>query len=396
MTVWIGFFFAIIVLLILSLKNLGLAMFVGAFILGILTIPESLPTVFLSTITDPSTILLAIIVGLIPIIGETLNKSGQMDNLIRNLRIGKKAFLVISPAIVGVLPMPGGALLSAPLIEKVGKEISNEKKAGLNIWFRHILYLVYPISPAIIISTGVAQVGVYQSIVYLIPILFFSLFLGYFFFIKGPLEKISYKEPFSLMKLVLPLTAILIAPVIDVLIKMNFDLTNKNLSTIIGVTTSLIVAVIIGRINLKTLGKIIFDAKPWNFAFMIFGIMVFLNVFKSSDLLHLIQNSFITKEILFVIAFLLGFGTGRLITPAGIIFPIFLAKFGDIPLSTFALLFFSIFLGYIITPVHPCVSLTIKSLKTNVKDYFKTVLPPTIIALIISFFFLYALSFITV
>ena len=107
MTAWLGFLLAMVALLAISQKNLGVAMFVGAFILGIATAPNSLPAILWSTITDPSTVLLALIVGLIPIIGGTLESSGQMDNLVSNMRIGKKAFLMLSPALVGMLPMPG-------------------------------------------------------------------------------------------------------------------------------------------------------------------------------------------------------------------------------------------------------------------------------------------------
>jgi hypothetical protein len=117
--VWTGFFLALAVLLIVSRKNFAAGMFLGAFILAIFTIPfNEITPPFISAFTDPSTILLAIAVGLIPIIGGTLKDTGQMDNLVKNMRIGKKAFLAVSPALLGMLPMPGGALLSATMIEK--------------------------------------------------------------------------------------------------------------------------------------------------------------------------------------------------------------------------------------------------------------------------------------
>jgi integral membrane protein (TIGR00529 family) len=381
-----------VALLIISQRNLGVAMFVGAFILGVLTIPESLPAVFWSAVTDPSTILLAVVVGLIPIIGGTLKVSGQMDNLVSNMRIGKKAFLMLSPALVGMLPMPGGALLSAPLIEKGGRDVSNEKKAGLNVWFRHILYLVYPLSPALIISAEVAQVDVYQAIPYLVPALFFSLFIGYFFFLRDVAGKMDYEGDFSLKNLLLPLTAILVAPVLVLLIKTFLAMAIKEIATLIAVSVSLLIAAAIGRVRLKKFGEVVLKARPWNFASMMIGIMVFLNVFQSSGIPQLIGTIHITPEILFVIGFLLGFGTGRIITPAGIVFPIFLTRFGAISLPTFAILYFGIFLGYIITPVHPCVSLSVESFKTELKGYFKAVTPPTLIALVVSISALYAMN----
>jgi len=379
-------------LLLVSQKNLGLAMFLGAFILGIFTIPERLLLTMFSCLSNPSTILLAIIVGLIPLIGGIMNETGQIDKLIGNMRIGKKPFLMLSPALVGLLPMPGGALLSAPIVEKAGKGISKEKKAGINVWFRHILYLVYPISANFIVSTAAARIGLYQPIPQLLVVLFFSLFLGYFFFLRGDLGEIEYEKKFSLKDLTLPLVALLVAPLLDALIRAFLILPFNEIGTLLAVMTSLIFAIIIGKTDLRKIRKIMIKAKPWNFAFMMLGIMVFLQVFKNSGILKLFENIPMTPEILYGIAVMLGFMTGRMITPAGIVFPIYLTKFGAISPTTFALIYFGIFLGYVLTPVHPCVSLTSESLEVEIKEYLKTVIPPVAVALFISLLALHLLN----
>jgi len=384
LTEWLGFFLAMAALLMISKRNLGAAMLVGAFILGVFTIPESLPLTVWLCLSDPSTVLLAIIVGLIPLIGETLNETGQMDKLISNMRIGKTPFLMLSPALVGLLPMPGGALLSAPMIEKAGEGISDEKKAGINVWFRHILYLVYPISANLIVSTAAARIELYQPIPYLTIVLLFSLLLGYFFFLRGSSGKLKYEKQFSLKGLILPLTVLLVAPLLDVLIKTFLTLPVKETGTLISVTASLIIAMIFGKTGLKKFYGIVTKAKPWSFAFMMIGIMVFLGVFKHSGILKLFEETPVTPEILFGIAFTLGFITGRVITPAGIVFPIYLTKFGSVSLLTFALIYFGIFLGYVLTPVHPCVSLTAELLKVEIKDYLKALIPPVAVALSVS------------
>jgi len=382
---WVGFFLAIASLLLISSKNLALAMFVGSFILGIFTMgPSQLMVEFWYAISDISTILLAITVGLIPLIGGTLKHTGQMDHLVDNLRIGKKALLAISPALIGMMPMPGGALLSCPLVEKSSKDVLQNVKTGLNVWFRHVLYLIYPLAPALIVSTRVAGLDVYQTVPYLVPFLFFSLALGYIFFLRNVPGKIEYKNEFKLKKLVPPLAVILLAPLIDFSFK--DVLSPEELATLIGVTTSLILALLFGKVQAKALIRIIKDSKPWNFAMMIIGITLFLNVFSASGIPELIVNIEMPAEILCVaIAFLLGFGTGRIVIPAGIVIPMFLTKFGPISSITFAIVYFSIFLGYVITPIHPCVSLTAEFFKVNTKDFLKVMLPPTLIALATSF-----------
>ena len=385
MIAWVGFFLAIASLLLISSKNLALAMFVGSFILGIFTMgPSQLMVEFWYAISDISTILLAITVGLIPLIGGTLKHTGQMDHLVDNLRIGKKALLAISPALIGMMPMPGGALLSCPLVEKSSKDVLQNVKTGLNVWFRHVLYLIYPLAPALIVSTRVAGLDVYQTVPYLVPFLFFSLALGYIFFLRNVPGKIEYKNEFKLKKLVPPLAVILLAPLIDFSFK--DVLSPEELATLIGVTTSLILALLFGKVQAKALIRIIKDSKPWNFAMMIIGITLFLNVFSASGIPELIVNIEMPAEILCVaIAFLLGFGTGRIVIPAGIVIPMFLTKFGPISSITFAIVYFSIFLGYVITPIHPCVSLTAEFFKVNTKDFLKVMLPPTLIALATSF-----------
>ncbi|RLI04454.1 hypothetical protein DRO38_01215 [Candidatus Bathyarchaeota archaeon] len=389
---WLGFLLAMASLLIVSQKNLGLAMFLGAFILGIFMIPERLPLTVLSCLSNPSTILLAIIVGLIPLIGGILNETGQIDKLIRNMRIGKKPFLMLSPALVGLLPMPGGALLSAPIVDKAGRGIPKEKKAGINVWFRHILYLVYPISANFIISTAAARIGLYQPIPQLLIVLLFSLFLGYFFFLRKDTGKIEYEQRFSLKDLLLPLAVLLVAPFLDIMIRGFLNLPVKEIGTLIAVVTSLTLATILGKTDLRRLREITVKAKPWSFAFMIIGILVFLEVFKDSGILELLEEVPMTPETLYGIAFALGFMTGRMITPAGIVFPIYLTKFGAVSPSTFALIYFGIFLGYVLTPVHPCISLTTESLDVELKDYIRAVLPPVAVGLFVGLLALHFLS----
>lgn len=383
---WIGFSLGITVLLIISRKNFAFAMFMGAFILGIpVLLFSEIGTAFISAFIDLATILLALAVGLIPIIGGTLKETGQMDSLVENMRIGKKAFLAVSPALLGMLPMPGGALLSAPMVEKGGKEVPPDKKCGLNVWFRHILFLVYPLSPAMIVSVKIAELDLYQVLVYLAPLFFFSTFLGYFFFLRGIQGKTNYDQGVSLKKLFPPLAVILIAPILDFLIKTFFPTFVPEAATLIGITTSLVLAVVAGGVGARNFGQIAWNSKPWDFAFIIVGMTVFLNVFTNSGIPTLIQTLQITPVILCgVIAFLLGFATGRIQTPALIIIPIFLTKFGALSPPMFALMFFSVFLGYILSPVHPCVSLSAQFFNLEIKDFLKAISPPTLIGVAVS------------
>ncbi|NIP67120.1 DUF401 family protein [Candidatus Bathyarchaeota archaeon] len=404
--VWTSFFFALAILLILSRKNFAIAMFVGALVLAIFTLPPNeIARSFISAFTDPSTILLALAVGLIPIIGGVLKDTGQMDNLVKNLRIGKKAFLAVSPALLGMLPMPGGALLSAPMVEKAGRGVSKAKKFGLNVWFRHILFLIYPLTPALIVSVKIANqellkrsatsipLDFYRVLLYLTPFFLLSTLLGYLFFLHGIQGEIDYEQKPSPEKVLLPLTVILVAPILDFMIKTFLAPSISEAATLIAIASSLTLAVVIGRLESREFVQIAWKSRPWDFAFIIVGMTFFLNVFRISGIPELIQDLQITPVLLcVVIGFLLGFATGRIQTPALIIIPIFVAKDWALSAPVFATMFFSIFLGYVLSPIHPCVSLSGRYFHAEIKNFMKAILPPTSIGLVVSFLLLYIIT----
>ncbi|MFC2099875.1 DUF401 family protein, partial [Candidatus Bipolaricaulota bacterium] len=187
MLTWIGFALSVSLLLVVSRRNLALGMTVAAGVLAFFTLPmHAFGQALENTMTDPSVLLLALIVGLIPLIGGTMEASGQMERLVSNLRIGVRPFLAFAPALLGMLPMPGGALLSAPLIERGAGHIPADVKAAANVWFRHVLLIVYPLGPALIASAKIAGLDVYDAVPYLLVPFALMVVIGYLFLLRRP------------------------------------------------------------------------------------------------------------------------------------------------------------------------------------------------------------------
>lgn len=380
-----AFLLAIAVILVLARKSLPLALFAGSLLLGLLVLsPAEVLTQFLAVIVDPSILLLALAVFIIPLIGGVMEETGQMGHLVKNLRIGKKPFLAFAPALLGMLPMPGGALMSAPLVERAGKEIAGRVKAALNVWFRHILFLIYPLSPSLIASAKIAGIDIYSAVLFLAPFFVFSILLGWWFFLRRVGGKIDYSEKFSLKWLLLPLGVILAAPLIDLILKLVFQPSVAEAATVVAVSTGLFLAFLVGRPGRKKTARIFREMKPWTFSLIIFGMFFFLNVFQSSTLPETIALLPLNDAVLLVfIGAFLGFATGRIVVPVSIVVPIFLAKSAvpSMPLLGFALMYFSVFLGYAISPVHPCVSVSLQYFKSSISEYIKTLALPAAIAL---------------
>ncbi len=66
----------------------------------------------------------------------------------------KKTLFAGLPALIGMLPMPGGAIFSAPLVDSVddNDELFSSEKAAVNYWFRHIWEYWWPMYPGVILA----------------------------------------------------------------------------------------------------------------------------------------------------------------------------------------------------------------------------------------------------
>jgi len=90
------------------------------------------------------TLELAILMTLIFVLAKTMQETKAINKLIYSLRtiFEKGGILGILPAIYGLMPVPGGALFSAPMIDEEGEtyKLNNIQKNFLNV------YMVFNIS----------------------------------------------------------------------------------------------------------------------------------------------------------------------------------------------------------------------------------------------------------
>jgi len=386
MLVWIGFALSIILLLVVARRDLALGMAVATLVLAFFTLPmHAFGQALLTTISDPSVLLLALIVGLIPMIGGTMEASGAMERLVSNLRIGVRPFLAFAPAFLGLLPMPGGALLSAPLIERGAGHTPADVKAAANVWFRHVLLIVYPLGPSLIASAKIAGIDVYAAIPYLFAPFALLILVGYVFLLRRAGGRLSQRGAFSLAGLLVPMGIILVAPVLDLVLKRVIDFPVAEIGTAIGVLTSLVFAASIGQVGPRRLRGILLKMKPWKYMLIILAMFAFLNVFTTSGVPEKIAAMTLPPVVLcVVIGVILGLITGRIQAPMSIIVPIYISTYGALTPAGFAVTYFAVFLGYILTPIHPCISVSLEYFKTSMGPFLRRMLAPAAIGVLAS------------
>lgn len=106
-----------------------------------------------------------------------------VDTLMELINDSKKILMII-PAIMGLLVIPGGALLSAPFVNNIGEDIklSPARRAAINLVFRHIAMFILPYSTSLLIVTAeMPNLNIFKLIGMNLLFLLFLVNLGYYF-----------------------------------------------------------------------------------------------------------------------------------------------------------------------------------------------------------------------
>ena len=154
--------FIIIVFLLKRQWNLGLVMAISSVILAVFYLlkPLDFLNVILKALTDKTTISLIAALTLIRIFENIMRKNGIMQEMMDSFRgmvIDRRVLMASMPALIGLLPSMGGAFFSAPMVEEASKgiNISSEKKAFINYWFRHPWEFILPLYPGLVLASAI-------------------------------------------------------------------------------------------------------------------------------------------------------------------------------------------------------------------------------------------------
>jgi len=375
--------------------NSGILMLFVSFFIGILSGMSGweILTSFLKGASNLSTLKVIAIVILIGIIGGTLHKSGSLARINNSLeRFIKNRFLaLIFPSLLmGVLPVPAGAMLSAPLVEESGNKIglTPEVKTFLNYWFRHIFEFIWPIYPGIILAATILNIPVYTFILTLSPVAIVAALTG----IGFGLKKVSFPEirekssKGNTLKGILafflnawPIVAIVILVLI---IKLDIVISLFIIAFLCLFTT---------KPDKREFFSILKESLSVKTITLIIAVMIFKQMLESSGLLPLIPLVFEYLRIpkiltLFAIPFFTGITSGLALVVAGVSFPILLPLMGN-PLNlTYVMFAYTAGVaGYLLSPIHLCLVTTIHYFKADTKKVYRLLLLPVVLLILSAF-----------
>ncbi len=347
------------------LTSVGLGLYLG-----------NLPTSFIAAITSEDAWVLILATYTIAVLSELYRVTGAIGELGRGLssvgdpRIG----LILIPAVVGLMPVAGGALLSAPLVEALGRPIglSNEVLAYINLWYRHTLLYSYPFSQILIILSQLTKIQILGLAAATAPISLLMTFIGLPTLLR--LGKTGRQEPRERSSKDL----VALVPLAIAILLLMF-LSQLMGSWAIPVGTSLAIITLMKlRGSKKHLAQSLFSRRVADVLLSVVAVILLREVINNSQLpaeLSNVISSSGNSEIMFALmSSLISIATGSPMTGLFIVVPL-LSSLGLNNLKTVILVHNYTFLGYIVSPTHLCLLYTAEYFKANLTSIYRYLIP---------------------
>jgi integral membrane protein (TIGR00529 family) len=159
------------IVLLLRKWDLGLVLLVDSALIAALYLypPLALLTSAWRGLVAIETLRLAGAVFLVLVLAELLHRTASMERMVTGLQVvvpDGRVVLALIPALVGLMPMLGGAMFSAPMVNGLGTQLklSASRKTFVNYWFRHAMEYVFPLYSSLLMVAAVLEISPYAFI----------------------------------------------------------------------------------------------------------------------------------------------------------------------------------------------------------------------------------------
>ncbi|MEM1525982.1 MAG: DUF401 family protein [Ignisphaera sp.] len=366
---------AMSIIMIFRGVNIALAIFIAFMLYSIPTLNSKILeainlTININTLSTVASLLLAMMMA------ELYRGLKVSEEVVKGLeKINSRIASISIPILIGLVPMPGGAYISASMVNSIYDSIGlkPEEKTFINYWFRHIWVTVWPLYQAIILSSVILNLTIAEIIrrtwVIALSIALSGTPIAYIMLSSkshgtkndlGEPKKLIHIWPFIVLAL-LSLATPLPLP----------------LSVII--TIALISAIY--RPSRATIYRALRYALNPTFIVLVLVSLMFSNSIKLSGLAEALAKhlySFSNIAVL-LIPFIVVMATGLEFTFVALTFPALkpLLFHG----SNLTLAFLGGVIGSLLSPTHACLVLSAQYFGSPLQKVYKYIVPATIISL---------------
>lgn len=393
--------FVLIIILLRKKVQTGLVMLSAGFILGLLfkvDLPGQLLTLK-RAVDSPVFLQLGVALNIIMFLEHVMRTRGYLNRTVaalKNLIPSPKINLMILPAFLGLLPSPGGAVFSAPLVAEAGKglSLSPEKQSLINYWFRHVWEFFIPMYPGVILASELLEIPVGKLSLMLSSFFFIAVPLGYFLYIRkieiAPGLKEEAATDDTKRNGLLDLWAG-IWPVAVIVFTVLFFKTDVSLT----VFAVFILLLVMNRYRLPDLKVLWKESFSLSMVLLIVGILFFKEMLAASGVISWlpvylkslgVPDLLVLVCLTFFVAFAIGLSQGYVAAT----FPLLIGIIGtgqQLNPGALVLAYISGFVGILLSPVHLCLLLTVDYFKADLIKVWRKVVLPGMVLLLSAFLF---------
>jgi len=379
----------VLVLVLLRFKlPPGPAVFVGSIALSLAVLPAAqLPLIMLDALKDPSTLRLLGIVICALTMSRLMEIRGMLVQLANALEsIGPKLAVHVAPVAIGLMPLPGGAVVSAAALKELVRRLglNAEQATYINFWFRHLCEFATPVYPGVIMAGVFLSVPLSFVLLHLAPVWILMLIFGTIVSWRILRQAVPEGDGDSTPTNVLVQLFRSAWPVMLV-----FGLVIAGIDAVPAFLVTVFALILQQRMPLHEVESGVKYGLEPKILFLLYAVMLYKGVVDTSGAAHALFDQMQVMGmphaiILILLPMLIGVSTGLSSAMVGISIPLltpFIAPGGVVDGAALLLAYGAGGMGYLLSPLHLCLVLSAEYYQARLSAVYHYLVPPALAVL---------------
>jgi len=339
-------------------------------------------SIFLESITSHTAFYLVSMVLSITLLGHLHREIGAMEEMIGKLRLlirDSRALVIFLPATISLFSsVPGGAIVSAPMVEETGRELKMPplEQAVSNMVYRHLVVLVTPFNASLVMASALSGISIAGFLSYTVPVITIVFIITAIVIYRrypdsGKTNNTEVQNKGTreiLLNIIYLASPYLIAIILGLAVGVFFPL-----AILAGITVCLFIKMPRDKIWHTLQNRVITLSQGinWSLTISTLAIVIYKDFMLQAESFqqsvhYLLEIGIPLLLLIIILPFITGFITGNNAAALGISMPILIPLLGPEMMSMryLGILYLSSYAGYFGSPVHLCTYVT--------NEYFKT------------------------
>ncbi|MBT3375992.1 MAG: DUF401 family protein [Lentisphaerae bacterium] len=370
--------------------------------------PSAMGLVLWRRMVSWNNLFLLVVIWQVTSLGAQMSATGVMDEMVSAVRskLSQRVAMGLLPALIGLLPMPGGALFSAPLVDGCDGEgaVPPLLKSQINYWFRHVWEYWWPLYPGVLLALHYTKLEVWQMILLQLPLSVVAIGGGYIFLLRRiPAQPGGPRG--AVLSVIDRRFVALLSPIITVvgvytLVRLTLPAAatwNRYLPMAIGIAAAMLLVQWQRPVSADKLRTILFTRRQLSLVGIVmlvraYGAFIEAPLANGVPLVETMRSELgqcgiPVMAIVMLLPFISGLASGLAIGFVGASFPIVVSLLGSDPtlcdmLATTALAYGFGQAGMMLSPVHVCLIVTNEHFATRLLHSLAGLLPPAFVVMV--------------